>query len=81
MCGIAGYSGDFDPALLDRMNAAIAHRGPDDSGTLALSADGVGLAMKASLLSALCCSPSYTMRLLNPLQNLCPCRTAWFRQC
>ena len=27
MCGIAGFSGDFDEALLDHMNAAIAQRG------------------------------------------------------
>lgn len=33
MCGIAGFSGDFDAELLDRMSAAIAHRGPDDDGT------------------------------------------------
>ena len=30
MCGIAGFSGEFDEALLARMNAAMAHRGPDD---------------------------------------------------
>ncbi len=44
MCGIAGYSGDFDRSLLDRMNDAIAHRGPDDVGTLALPDDAIGLA-------------------------------------
>ena len=44
MCGIAGYSGDFDRSLLDRMNTAIAHRGPDDSGTLILPDDALGLA-------------------------------------
>jgi asparagine synthase (glutamine-hydrolysing) len=43
MCGIAGYCGHFDQALLERMNAAIAHRGPDDSGTFVAS-EGVGLA-------------------------------------
>ena len=44
MCGIAGFAGDFDRELLDRMNAAIAHRGPDDAGC-ELFADGrVGLA-------------------------------------
>jgi asparagine synthase (glutamine-hydrolysing) len=32
MCGIAGFSGDFDAALLSRMNGAMAHRGPDDAG-------------------------------------------------
>ena len=26
MCGIAGFQGDFDAALLDRMNTAIRHR-------------------------------------------------------
>ena len=44
MCGIAGFSGDFDAALLERMNAAIAHRGPDDAGTLYLPEAGIGLA-------------------------------------
>jgi asparagine synthase (glutamine-hydrolysing) len=33
MCGIAGFSGDFEPSLVERMGAAIAHRGPDDAGT------------------------------------------------
>jgi len=32
MCGIAGLAGDFVPGLMDRMNAAQQHRGPDDSG-------------------------------------------------
>jgi asparagine synthase (glutamine-hydrolysing) len=44
MCGIAGFSGDFEPSLLDRMNDVIAHRGPDDAGTLQLPAEGLGLA-------------------------------------
>ncbi len=44
MCGIAGYSGDFDAPLLDRMNAAIAHRGPDDAGTAIYPEHRVGLA-------------------------------------
>ncbi|MCH2172291.1 asparagine synthase (glutamine-hydrolyzing) [Myxococcota bacterium] len=44
MCGISGFQGSFEPALLDRMNDAIAHRGPDDQGTLHLSSDGIGLA-------------------------------------
>ena len=44
MCGIAGFSGDFDAALLEQMNAAIAHRGPDDAGTLYLPEAGIGLA-------------------------------------
>ena len=30
MCGIAGFLGDFEATLLDRMHARLAHRGPDD---------------------------------------------------
>ena len=44
MCGIAGYSGEFDTELLDRMNRAMAHRGPDDAGTWSDPARGIGLA-------------------------------------
>ena len=44
MCGIAGFSGDFEAALLERMNAALAHRGPDDAGTLFDAAARMGLA-------------------------------------
>jgi len=44
MCGISGFSGHFDEALLVRMNAALAHRGPDDAG-IEMDADaGIGLA-------------------------------------
>lgn len=32
MCGIYGYYGFEDPALLGPMDAALAHRGPDDRG-------------------------------------------------
>ena len=32
MCGIAGFAGRGDPAILRRMTAAIAHRGPDADG-------------------------------------------------
>ena len=46
MCGIAGYSGSFDPELLGRMNARIAHRGPDDEGTWHDTGRGVGLAQR-----------------------------------
>jgi len=44
MCGIAGFAGDFDRYLLDRMNSAIAHRGPDDAGTEYYPNARVGLA-------------------------------------
>jgi asparagine synthase (glutamine-hydrolysing) len=43
MCGIAGFSGDFDAPLLERMSDAIAHRGPDNAGTLHLPDQRVGL--------------------------------------
>lgn len=33
MCGIAGFQGLTDTALIDRMRDAIRHRGPDDQGT------------------------------------------------
>jgi asparagine synthase (glutamine-hydrolysing) len=44
MCGIAGFSGDFDERLLARMGSAIAHRGPDDHGSWFDAAHRVGLA-------------------------------------
>jgi asparagine synthase (glutamine-hydrolysing) len=44
MCGIAGFSGKFNSALLERMNAAISHRGPDDSGIYYDDSKGLGLA-------------------------------------
>jgi asparagine synthase (glutamine-hydrolysing) len=44
MCGIAGFSGSFDPILLERMQSVIAHRGPDDYGILHIPAKRVGLA-------------------------------------
>ena len=46
MCGIAGFSGDYDEILLDRMINSIAHRGPDDSGIWFNEASSVGLAHK-----------------------------------
>ncbi len=44
MCGIAGFSGRYDEALLERMNTALAHRGPDDSGVFIDEEHSVGLA-------------------------------------
>ena len=44
MCGIAGFSGNFDQSLLNHMSDAISHRGPDDAATLLLEGQGVGLA-------------------------------------
>ena len=45
MCGIAGLIGQLGPthrAALDRMNDALAHRGPDGSGVWVSSPDGDG---------------------------------------
>jgi asparagine synthase (glutamine-hydrolysing) len=48
MCGIVGVVGSFSreqcQAILQRMNAAIVHRGPDDDGQWA--EDGFGFAMR-----------------------------------
>lgn len=44
MCGIAGFSGDFEPTLLARMSDAIRHRGPDDEGEEFIAEHRVGLA-------------------------------------
>ncbi|KPA15313.1 Asparagine synthetase [Candidatus Magnetomorum sp. HK-1] len=44
MCGIAGFSGDFEERLLYNMNTAIAHRGPDDSGIWFNQLHSIGLA-------------------------------------
>lgn len=44
MCGIAGYSGSWDPGILARMSSRIAHRGPDDAGEWHDAERGVGLA-------------------------------------
>ena len=44
MCGIAGFLGNAAAALLGRMAAAIAHRGPDGEGLWHDPEAGVGLA-------------------------------------
>jgi asparagine synthase (glutamine-hydrolysing) len=44
MCGIAGFSGTFAPALLDKMSDVFAHRGPDGSGNCYIQKAQVGLA-------------------------------------
>jgi len=43
MCGIAGFMGDFDSSLLERMSQRIAHRGPDDADSLWLPEKRLGL--------------------------------------
>jgi len=46
MCGIAGFSGQFESSLLAQMGERIAHRGPDDRNEIFLSTEknSVGLA-------------------------------------
>ena len=44
MCGIAGFSGEFDPDLLKRMNDIQSHRGPDDEGVFYDPDAEIGLA-------------------------------------
>jgi asparagine synthase (glutamine-hydrolysing) len=44
MCGIAGFQGAFEPALLGRFARALSHRGPDDSGEWYSPGARVGLA-------------------------------------
>jgi asparagine synthase (glutamine-hydrolysing) len=51
MCGIAGYwqtkaLDDHPLEVLGQMGAALAHRGPDDSGNFFESATGLGLAFR-----------------------------------
>ncbi|WP_246154576.1 asparagine synthase (glutamine-hydrolyzing) [Methylobacterium oryzihabitans] len=46
MCGLVGYLGDISPdagaSLLGAMAGALAHRGPDDDGLVALAGAGLG---------------------------------------
>src|SRR5580700_911846 len=44
MCGIAGFQGAFEPALLRQFARAMSHRGPDDSGEWYSPDARVGLA-------------------------------------
>ncbi|MBF0289967.1 MAG: asparagine synthase (glutamine-hydrolyzing), partial [SAR324 cluster bacterium] len=44
MCGIAGFSGNFERSLLEQMNQSIAHRGPDDAGVYIDQEQKIGLA-------------------------------------
>lgn len=56
MCGIAGFSGSFDPGLLAPMGQALAPRGPDGAGSVHLPGHGIGLAHRR--LAILDLSPS-----------------------
>lgn len=46
MCGIAGFMGDFDFSLLERMNNCMIHRGPDDVGCLWIPEKRLGLSQR-----------------------------------
>jgi asparagine synthase (glutamine-hydrolysing) len=43
MCGIGGCWGGFEDDLVDRMNAVMAHRGPDDGGVFVDRGRGLAL--------------------------------------
>lgn len=43
MCGIAGFCGNYDAILLEKMTNVVAHRGPDDYGIWYNQEKGVGL--------------------------------------
>ena len=42
MCGIVGCYGDIDPALAARMLGRLAHRGPDDEGSVEVAGNWLG---------------------------------------
>ncbi len=46
MCGIVGFTGPRDDALLGAMNSRQRHRGPDDAGDYFDERDSVSLAMR-----------------------------------
>jgi asparagine synthase (glutamine-hydrolysing) len=46
MCGIAGFVGSGDAAILQRMTRRLEHRGPDDEGFLVDAARGVHLGFR-----------------------------------
>lgn len=46
MCGIVGFAGTHNRALLDAMNGRIRHRGPDDAGHYFDERDHVSFAMR-----------------------------------
>jgi asparagine synthase (glutamine-hydrolysing) len=69
MCGIAGFSGNFEPSLLERMSAVIRHRGPDDADSLYLPDDGVGLAHRR--LSIIDLSPGGKQPMWDATHSVC----------
>ena len=68
MCGIAGFAGDFDRALLPAMSRLLAHRGPDDHGEFAAPEAG----------SASCTEGSPSSIRPRPAASPWPCPTGRF---
>ena len=62
MCGIAGYSGNFRPHVLNAMALAIAHRGPDSDGFFTAPEDGIGLAHRRLSIIDLSADANQPMR-------------------
>lgn len=72
MCGIAGIIGKLGPANRDalaRMNAALAHRGPDGSGTWLSSPDerGWGALLTHRRLAIFDLSPAGAQPMIDPV--------------
>ena len=72
MCGIAGIIGRLDKpnrAALERMSAAMVHRGPDGSGTWASTPDarGWGALLAHRRLSILDLSPAGAQPMVDPV--------------
>jgi asparagine synthase (glutamine-hydrolysing) len=70
MCGIAGFQGGFEEGghLLQRMSAAVWHRGPDDQGHWSDRDAGVGLCQRR--LSIIDLSPAGHQPMLSDDGNI-----------
>ena len=64
MCGICGMTSPVDAPALERMLAAIVHRGPDDGGTYVPADGAVGLGSRR--LSIIDLSPAGHMPMISP---------------
>jgi len=75
VCGIAGFQGGYSAGLLERMTAAVAHRGPDGCGTLLLEGDGAAAPTGLGHRRLSIIDPSTQGR--QPMAAPCPrCRSA-----
>ena len=66
MCGICGFWGISNPERLERMVAAMHHRGPDDSGTYTDS----NLSLGMRRLAVIDLNPTGHQPMSNPEQTL-----------